>query len=51
MFDRRFMDSKLGLSALASIAAMITFNIMVATQHFEQAQQPILVTTHLVALA
>jgi hypothetical protein len=32
MYDRRFFASKLGLSALLSIAAMVTFNVYALTQ-------------------
>lgn len=51
MFDRSFFTSRLGLSALVSVAAMITFNIMVATHHFDPASSPALATTPLVELA
>ena len=32
MYDRRFFASKVGLSALVSIAAMVTFNVYAVTQ-------------------
>ena len=32
MYDRRFFASKVGLSALVSIAAMVTFNVYAFTQ-------------------
>ena len=32
MYDRRFFASKLGASALVSIAAMVTFNVYALTQ-------------------
>lgn len=32
MFDRDFFTSKLGIAALVSLAAMVTFNILVLTQ-------------------
>ena len=32
MYDRRFFASKLGVSALVSIAAMVTFNVIAVTQ-------------------
>jgi hypothetical protein len=32
MYDRRFFASRLGLSALVSIAAMVTFNVYALTQ-------------------
>ena len=32
MFDREFLTSKLGISALVSIAAMVTFNVFALTQ-------------------
>jgi hypothetical protein len=32
MYDRRFFASKVGLSALVSIAAMVTFNVYALTQ-------------------
>ena len=51
MFDRSFLTSRLGLAALASVAAMVTFNVMVATQHFDLAPQTVLVAAPLVELA
>ena len=41
MYDRRFFASKLGLSALVSIAAMVTFNVYALTQQVGM-QQPVL---------
>ena len=32
MFDREFLTSKLGIAALVSIAAMVTFNVFALTQ-------------------
>jgi hypothetical protein len=32
MYDRRFFASKVGLSALVSVAAMVTFNVYALTQ-------------------
>ena len=32
MYDRRFFTSKLGLAALVSLAAMVTFNVYALTQ-------------------
>jgi hypothetical protein len=32
MYDRRFFASKLGLAALVSVAAMVTFNVYALTQ-------------------
>ncbi len=51
MFDRSFLPSKLGVSALVSVAAMITFNVMVATQHLDLAPSHALVAAPFVELA
>ena len=32
MYDRRFFASKVGLAALASVAAMVTFNVYALSQ-------------------
>ena len=32
MYDRRFFTSRLGMSAVVSIAAMVTFNVYAFTQ-------------------
>lgn len=32
MYDRSFFSSKLGVAALVSIAAMVTFNVLALTQ-------------------
>ena len=32
MYDREFFTSKLGVAALVSIAAMVTFNVFALTQ-------------------
>ena len=32
MYDREFFTSKLGVAALVSIAAMVTFNVLALTQ-------------------
>jgi hypothetical protein len=41
MFDRHFFTSKLGVAALVSIAAMVTFNIYVVTQQIGMTPSPI----------
>ncbi len=51
MFDRSFLTSKLGLAALASVAAMAIFNIMTLTHQFELASHATLVAAPLVELA
>jgi hypothetical protein len=37
MYDREFFTSKLGLAALVSVAAMITFNVLALTHQLEMA--------------
>jgi hypothetical protein len=32
MYDRRFFATKLGIAALVSVAAMVTFNVYALTQ-------------------
>ena len=45
MYDRDFFASKLGLAALVSIAAMVTFNVFALTRQFGPSAE------HLVAAA
>ena len=40
MYDRRFFATKLGLSAVMSIAAMVTFNVYALTQQVGMAHPP-----------
>lgn len=40
MFDRNFLDSKVGAAALVSIAAMLSFNIAVLCTQFDQPAEP-----------
>ncbi|WP_164549796.1 hypothetical protein [Altericroceibacterium xinjiangense] len=42
MYDRRFFASKLGLAALASIAAMVSFNVFALT-HYAAASPPLVI--------
>ena len=39
MYDRDFFTSKLGLAALVSIAAMVTFNVYALTSHHGSAAE------------
>ena len=39
MYDREFFTSKLGVAALVSIGAMVTFNIFALTQQTETAAE------------
>ena len=51
MFDRDFFTSKLGIAALVSLAAMVTFNILVLTHQLGVAPQTVVVAAPMVELA
>ena len=51
MFDREFFTSKLGLAALVSIAAMVTFNVFALTHQLDNAPYKVVVTAPVVELA
>jgi hypothetical protein len=50
MFDRQFYQSRLGLAAIASIAAMLAFNVFALSQQL-QAQPVPLAVAKIVELA
>ena len=51
MFDRDFFTSKLGVAALVSVAAMVTFNVFALTQQLGPASEAVVVARPLVELA
>ena len=51
MFDREFFTSKLGVAALVSIAAMVTFNVLVLTQQLGSTADTVVVAGPVVELA
>ena len=52
MFDRDFFTSKLGIAALVSVAAMVTFNVYALTsQYGMNAEQVVVTATPAVELA
>ncbi len=51
MFDRDFFTSKLGIAALVSLAAMVTFNILVLTHQFGISPETVVVAAPMVELA
>ena len=51
MFDRDFFASKLGVAALVSIAAMVTFNVFALTNQLNEASETVLVAGSIVELA
>ncbi len=51
MYDREFFTSKLGIAALVSIGAMVTFNIVALTHQAEMSAETAAVTAPLVELA
>lgn len=51
MYDREFFTSKLGLAALVSIAAMVTFNVVALTQQLGMPHETKLVAAPMVELA
>lgn len=51
MYDREFFTSKLGIAALVSIGAMVTFNIFALTQQSEFSPRAEIAAAHVVELA
>jgi hypothetical protein len=51
MYDRDFFTSKLGLAALVSIAAMVTFNVYALTHQYGMTTQKVLAVAPVVELA
>ena len=51
MFDREFVTSKLGIAALVSVAAMVTFNVYALTHQYGMTTEQIVVATPTVELA
>ena len=51
MYDRDFFTSKLGIAALVSIAAMVTFNIYALTHQTGMTTEQVVVATPSVELA
>lgn len=51
MFDRDFFTSKLGIAALVSLAAMVTFNILVLTHQLGLSAGTVVVAAPMVELA
>jgi len=51
MFDREFFTSKLGVAALVSVAAMVTFNVLALTHQLAPAGETVLATAPMVELA
>jgi hypothetical protein len=51
MYDRDFFTSKLGLAALVSIAAMVTFNVYALTNQYGMAAEQVVATMPSVELA
>ena len=51
MYDREFFTSKLGVAALVSIAAMVTFNVFALTQQLDAAPESVVVSGPVVELA
>ena len=51
MFDSEFFASKLGIAALVSIAAMVTFNVFALTQQVGTPTSTVVVTAPVVELA
>ena len=51
MFDHRFACSKLGLAALASVAAMVAFNIFALSHQMGVSGEMLIVAAPMVELA
>ena len=51
MYDREFFTSKLGVAALVSIAAMVTFNVYALTHQYDMTSEQVVVMTPSVELA
>jgi hypothetical protein len=51
MYDRDFFTSKLGVAALVSIAAMVTFNVYALTYQYGMGAEQVVVAAPSVELA
>jgi hypothetical protein len=51
MYDREFFTSKLGVAALVSIAAMVTFNVLALTHQLGMTSETMIVAAPMVELA
>ena len=51
MYDRDFFTRKLGIAALVSIAAMVTFNVFALTHQFGMTAEQVVVAPATVELA
>jgi hypothetical protein len=51
MFDRAFLASKLGIAALVSVAAMVTFNVFALTYQVGTTAENVVVVRTAVELA
>ena len=51
MYDREFFTSKLGIAALVSIAAMVTFNVFALSQQLGNTPRTVVVAGPTVELA
>jgi hypothetical protein len=51
MYDRDFFTSKLGVAALVSIAAMVTFNVYALTHQYGMTTEQVVVMAPSVELA
>jgi hypothetical protein len=51
MYDREFFTSKLGVAALVSIAAMVTFNVFALTHQLNTVSDTVVVAAPVVELA
>lgn len=51
MYDREFFTSKLGIAALVSIVAMVSFNVFVLTHQLDTSSAAAVVTAPVVELA
>ncbi|MEO6388990.1 MAG: hypothetical protein ABIT16_03575 [Croceibacterium sp.] len=51
MYDREFFASKLGLAALVSLAAMVTFNVVALTNQLSVPHETRFVSAPMVELA
>jgi len=51
MYDRDFFTSKLGIAALVSIAAMVTFNVYALTHQYGMTAEQVVVAAATVELA
>ena len=51
MYDRDFFSSKLGIAALVSIAAMVTFNVYALTHQYDTTSSQVVVVAPSVELA